>query len=75
MMAILVVLFSEKREDTWGRLEICQKIYTTRFFGQKLYTLKVSKLQQFLLKKKQRKCINIIILVAFLLEFMECLKF
>ena len=52
-----------------SRLEICQNNYTTGFFGQKLYTLKVSKLQQFLLKKKQRKCINISYLVDFLLEF------
>ena len=42
-----------------NRLEICQQIYTTRFSGQKIYTLKVRKLQLFLLKKKQRKCINI----------------
>ena len=41
------------------RLEICEKIYMTGFFGQKIYTLKVRKLRQFLLKKKQRKCINI----------------
>ena len=47
------------------RLEICQKIYTTRFSDQQFYTLKVHNLQLFLLKKKQRKCIN---LVAFLLE-------
>ena len=32
------------------RLEICQKIYTTRFFGKKFYTLKVCKLRLFLLK-------------------------
>ena len=48
----------------WGnplsiRLEICQKIYTTGFFGQQFYTLKVRKLWRFSLKKKQRKCINI----------------
>ena len=30
-----------------SRLEICQKIYTTRFFGQKFYTLKVRKLDDF----------------------------
>ena len=35
-------------------LEICQKLYMTEF-----YTLKVRKLRLFLLKKKQRKCINI----------------
>ena len=38
-----------------GSLEICQKIYTTGFSDQKFYTLKV---QLFLLKKKQCKCIN-----------------
>ena len=48
------------------RLEICQKIYMTRFSVQKFYTLRVRNLRLFLLKKKQRKCIN---LVAFLLEF------
>ena len=48
-----------------SRLEICQKIHTTGFLDQKFYTLKVRNLQLFLLKKKQRKCIN---LVAFLLE-------
>ena len=37
-----------------ARLEICQKIYTTGF----LHT-KMRKLRRFLLKKKQRKCINI----------------
>ena len=42
-----------------NRLEICQKIYTTKFLGQKFYTLKVRKLRLFLLKKKQQKCINI----------------
>ena len=42
------------------RLEICQKIYTTEFLGQKFYTLKVRKLQLVLLKKKQQKCINIV---------------
>ena len=41
------------------RLEICQKNYTTGFSSQKFYTLKVRKLQLFLLKRKQRKCINI----------------
>ena len=41
-----------------GRLDICQKNYTTGFLDQKFYTLKVRTLQLFLLKKKQRKCIN-----------------
>ena len=39
--------------------EICQKIHTTGFLGPKFYTVKVHKLQLFLLTKKQRKC-NII---------------
>ena len=34
-----------------GRLEICQKIYTSGFSGQKFYTLKGN--------KEQRKCVNI----------------
>ena len=54
-----------KSDHCDARLEICQKIYMTGFSGQKFYTLKVRNLQLFLLKKKQRKCIN---LVAFLLE-------
>ena len=54
------------------RLEICQKIYTTRFLGQNFYTLKVCTLRLFLLKKKKRKCIN---LVAFLLKFNFVSKF
>ena len=51
-----------------GRHEICQKIYTTRVSGQKFYTLKVRKLRLFLLKKKQRKCINISYLSRLLTE-------
>ena len=43
----------------WHSLDICQKIYTTRFLCKKFYTLKVRKIWLFLLKKKQRKCINI----------------
>ena len=35
-----------------NRLEICQKIYTTEFLGQKFYTLKVRKFWLFLLKKE-----------------------
>ena len=57
--------------EPWNKLEICQKIYTTGFSDQKFYTLKVRNLQLFLLKKKQRKCIN---LVAFLLEFNRVCK-
>ena len=52
-----------------ARLEICQKIYTTGFSGQKFYTLNVRKFRLFLLKKKQRKCIN---LAVFLLN--ECVN-
>ena len=48
------------------RLESCPKIYTTGFFCQKFYILKVRELRLFLLKKKQRKCIY---LVAFPLKF------
>ena len=55
------------------RLEICQKIYTTGFSVQKFYTLKVRNLRLFLLKKKQRKCIN---LVAFFCQnWTECVRF
>ena len=46
-----------------GRLEICQK--TTGFSDQKFYTLKVRNLRLFLLKEKQRKCIDISYLSRF----------
>ena len=45
--------------DSVLRLEICQKIYTTGFSDQKFHTLKVRNLRLFLLKKKQRKFIDI----------------
>ena len=51
------------------RLEICQKIYMTGFFGQKFYTIKVRKLRRFLLKKKQHECTNISYFSLFLLDF------
>ena len=51
-----------------ARHEICQKIYMTGFSGQKFYTLKRRKLRLFLVKKQQRKCINIIHCSSFLLE-------
>ena len=51
------------------RLDICQKIYTTGFSGKKIYTLKVHKFQLFLLKKKQRNCIDISYFSSVLLEF------
>ena len=38
------------------RHEICQKICTTRFSGQKFYTLKVHKLRPFSFRRRQRKC-------------------
>ena len=49
----------EIRATPVRRLEICQKIYTTGFSGQKFYPLKVRKLRLFLLKEKQRICIYI----------------
>ena len=52
-----------------NRLEICQKIYTTRFSGQKFYTLKVRKLRLFLLKINSVNSLISVILVASLLEF------
>ena len=49
-----------RKNSKWpSRLEICQKNYTTGFSGRKFYTLKVRKLQLFLLKEKQRICIYI----------------
>ena len=50
-----------------GQTEICQIFYTTRFSGQKFYTLKVPKLRLFLPTRKQRKCINISHLSNFVL--------
>ena len=44
----------------WGAdLIFVKKNYTNRFSGKKIYTLKVRKFWLFLLKKKQRECINI----------------
>ena len=60
---LLIVFYPYRHRN---RLEICPKNYMTGFLDQKFYTLKVRNLRLFLLKKKQRKCIN---LVAFLLEF------
>ena len=42
-------------DDGNGRLEICQMFYTTRFLGQKFYTLKMLKLELILPKVKQGK--------------------
>ena len=39
-------------KNAFHRQEICQKIYKTRFWVQKFYTLKARKLPQFLLPKK-----------------------
>ena len=47
------------------RLEICQKNYTTEFSGKKFYTLKVHKLQLFLLKRNSQKASISAILVFF----------
>ena len=62
-----------------GRLEICQKIYTTRFSGQKFYTLKVRKLRLFFTKNKQRKFINISYFSCFFVGIwiwmLDCVKF
>ena len=43
-------------DDGNGRLEICQMFYTTRFSGQKFYTVKIRILRLFLLTIKQRRC-------------------
>ena len=37
----------------FGRLEICQKFYTTRFLGQKLYTTTMRKLRLFFANDKR----------------------
>ena len=47
------------------RLEICQKNYTTRFLGQKLYTLKMGKLWRLLLKRNDVNAVISFILVDF----------
>ena len=58
----------------FSRLEICQKYYTTRFSGQKFYTLKVRKLRLFLLKKKC-KCIDFSWISSFFCKNLtECVK-
>ena len=51
-----------------SRHEICQKFYTTRFWGQKFYTLKVRLLHPFLLTMNQPKCIFISSLSISVLE-------
>ena len=56
------------------RLEICQKIYTTEFPGQKFYTIKVRKLRLFLLKRNSVNALKSVILVASLLEFNSVCK-
>ena len=58
------------------RLEICQKIYTTGFSGQKFYTLKVRKFRLFLLKENQLICIYISYFSSFFVKNLtECVKF
>ena len=50
------------------RLEICQMFYTTRFSGQKFYTVKTRILRLFLLTIKQRRCHYQLVLSFFLLK-------
>ena len=52
------------------RLEICPKIYTTGFLGQKFYTLKVGKLWLFLLNEKQPICIYNTYFSSFFVEIL-----
>ena len=52
------------------RLEICQKNYTTGFSGPNFYTVKVHKLQLFLFKEKQRKCIYISYFSSFFVKIL-----
>ena len=59
----------EKKLKYITKLEICQKIYTAGFFGQKFYTLKVCKLREFPLKKNNVNALISGILVAILIEF------
>ena len=60
---------SRRSLQTTQRLEICQKNYTIGFLGHKFYTLKVRKLQRFLLKRNSVNALRSVILVDFLLEF------
>ena len=55
-------------DDGNGRLEICQMFYTTRFLGQKFYTVKTRILRLFLLTIKQRRCHYQLVLSFFLLK-------
>ena len=55
-------------DDGNGRLEICQMFYTTRFSGQKIYTVKTRILRLFLLTIKQRRCHYQLVLSFFLLK-------
>ena len=64
----------EIRATPVRRLEICQKIYTTGFSGQKFYPLKVRKLRLFLLKEKQCICIYISYFSSFFVRIQLSLK-
>ena len=69
VLYVLIMALVGKKLSQWqDRLEICQKIYTTEFLGQKIYTLKVRKLRLFLLKDKQRECISSSYFSSFLVK-------
>ena len=57
------------------RLEICQIFYTTRFSGQKFYTVKTRILRLFLLTIKQRRCHYQLVLSFFLLKLKWICKY
>ena len=56
------------------RLEICQKLHTTRFLNQKFYTSKTHISGLFSRTVNQHKCVNISYLVLFLLKFILMCK-
>ena len=58
-----------------SRLDICQKIYSGGFSGQKFYTLKVRKLRQLFLTRNSVNALISVLLVLFCQNLTECVKF
>jgi len=57
------------------RLEICQKIYTTKFSGERILHTENAYIESIFASNKQWKCIIISNLALFLLKFNKMCKF
>ena len=66
---------AQKRWNGFTRLEICQMFYTTRFLGQKFYTVKTLILRLFWLTIKLHRCHFQLVLSLFLLKLKWICKF